>query len=175
MQKGYWLIVAVAILALTCASSLAPAQTPTSAPGGITSGAPQDGQTADAAGEKDGSPAGTQPAPSKPGGGLFEGPIIWVLLGGMVLMLLLSGRGRKKEQKKRKVMLESLKKGDKVVSIGGIVGTVIEVRADEVMVKVDETNNIRVKLARWAIRGVGDSYKSEDPAAAAKGQSSEKK
>ena len=174
MHKGYWLLVAVAIIALTGAFSLAPAQTPTSVPGIVEGGTPQDGQPAPAAGEKDGSPAGSQPAPGKPGG-LFDGPIIYVLLGGMVLMLLLSGRGRKKEQKKRKEMLDSLKKGDKVVSIGGIIGTVIEVRPDEVTVKVDETNNIRMKIARWAIRGVGDTYKSEDPAAAAKGQSSEKK
>ena len=58
-------------------------------------------------------------------------------------------------------MLNELKKGDKITTIGGIVGTVIEVRDDEVTVKVDETNNIRMKFARWAIRGVGATAKSE--------------
>jgi len=174
MHKGYWPLVAAAIIALTLASSLAPAQTPASAPGTVEGGTPQDGQPAPA-GEEAGTPPGTQPATKGPGGGILDSPIMWVLLGGMVLMLLLSGRGRKKEQKKRKEMLDSLKKGDKVVSIGGIIGTVIEIRPDEVTVKVDETNNIRMKIARWAIRGVGDTYKSENPAAAAKGQSSEKK
>ena len=60
-------------------------------------------------------------------------------------------------------MLSSLKKGDKITSIGGIVGTVIEVRDDEVTVKVDETGNVRMKFARWAIRGVGDAARAEDP------------
>ena len=59
-------------------------------------------------------------------------------------------------------MLSSLKKGDKVTSIGGIVGSVIEIREDEITVKIDETNNVRMKFARWAIRGVGAEAK-EDP------------
>ncbi len=87
-----------------------------------------------------------------------QGPDIWlfaVLLGGVVLMWLWMGRGRRKQQAKRKEMLSQLKKGDKVTTIGGIIGTVIEVRPDEVTVKVDETNNVRMKFTRGAIHGVG--------------------
>ena len=60
-------------------------------------------------------------------------------------------------------MLAALSKGDKVTSIGGICGTVIEAREDEIVVKVDETNNVRMRFARWAIRGVGDAARSEKP------------
>jgi preprotein translocase subunit YajC len=67
-------------------------------------------------------------------------------------------------------MLSSLRKGDKITTIGGVVGTVMEVRDDEITVKVDESGNVRMKFARWAIRGVGDLAKVESPAQAAKQQ-----
>jgi preprotein translocase subunit YajC len=60
-------------------------------------------------------------------------------------------------------MLSALAKGDKVTSIGGICGTVVEVRDDELVVKVDENNNMRLRFARWAIRGAGDQAKSQGP------------
>ena len=100
----------------------------------------------------------------KPSGGPLGGmtlPI--VMVGAVVLMLVWSGRGRRKQEAQRREMLASLKKGDKVTSVGGVVGTVIEVREDEVSVKVDETNNVRMRFARWAIRGVGDSAKTQAP------------
>ncbi|MHC4563108.1 MAG: preprotein translocase subunit YajC [Planctomycetota bacterium] len=87
-----------------------------------------------------------------------------LMLGAFVLMYLFMGRNRRKQESKRREMLAALKKGDKVTSIGGVCGTVIEVKDDEVVVKVDETNNIRMRFARWAIRGVGDTAKAEKPA-----------
>jgi preprotein translocase subunit YajC len=86
-----------------------------------------------------------------------------VLLGGVVLMWIWMGRGRRKQEAKRKEMLSNLKKGDKIVSIGGIIGTVIEAKPEEITVKVDETNNVRMKFARWAIRGVGEDAKTTSP------------
>ena len=83
-----------------------------------------------------------------------------VLLGGVVLMWIWMGRGRRKQEAKRKEMLSNLKKGDKIVSIGGVIGTVIEAKPEEITVKVDETNNVRMKFARWAIRGVGEEGKT---------------
>jgi preprotein translocase subunit YajC len=85
------------------------------------------------------------------------------MVGGFILLYVWMGRSRRKQESKRKEMLAALKKGDKVTSIGGIVGTVIEVREDEITVKVDETNNVRMKFARWAIRGVGEAAKTQGP------------
>ncbi len=82
------------------------------------------------------------------------------MLGAVALMWFMSSRSRKKQAKKRKDMLSSLSKGDKITSIGGIVGTVIEIREDEVTVKVDDS--CRMKFARWAIRGVGEEGKTEE-------------
>lgn len=97
------------------------------------------------------------------GGGFFGGTMLLplLLLGAFVLMYLIMGRSRRKQEAKRREMLSTLKKGDKVVTIGGIVGTIIEVRDDELTVKVDETNNTRMRFARWAVRGLGEEAKGE--------------
>jgi len=108
----------------------------------------------------EGEPA-TQPA-QRPQSFLQKN-FIWIMLAVLVFMWFFMGRGRRKKEAQRKAMLAALGKGDKVTSIGGIVGTVVEVRDDEVTIKVDETNNIRMRFARWAIRGIGEQAKTETP------------
>jgi len=49
---------------------------------------------------------------------------------------------RKKEEKRHKTLLEELKKGDKVVSIGGINGVVSKIKDDTVVVKVNDDTEI---------------------------------
>jgi len=95
--------------------------------------------------------------------GFDQNFVIIMMVGVLVLFYVLAGRGRKKREAKHREMLAGLKKGDKVTSIGGICGTIMEVREDEITVKVDEANNVRMKFARWAIRGVGDTGKAESP------------
>lgn len=62
-----------------------------------------------------------------------------------------------KQRKKTQEMLSSLKKGDRVVTTGGIYGTIQGVEAEVVYLKIAE--NVKVKVARSAITGVvtGDS------------------
>jgi preprotein translocase subunit YajC len=74
-------------------------------------------------------------------------------------MFVFSSRSRKKQEAKRREMLDAIQKGDMVTSIGGIIGTVVEVRERDVLIKIDDTT--RIKLARWAIRGVGDDSVNE--------------
>jgi preprotein translocase subunit YajC len=116
-----------------------------------------------------GATAATQPA-SQPGEAPKKQPSFLegmgmplVLLGAFALMYIFMGRNRKKQEQKQKDMLNSLKKGDRVVTIGGVLGTIIEAKPEEVVVKVDETNNVRMHFARWAIRGVGEEAKTENP------------
>ncbi|MBR1920012.1 MAG: preprotein translocase subunit YajC [Spirochaetales bacterium] len=61
-------------------------------------------------------------------------------------------RPQKKREKETKDMLNALKKGDKVVSIGGIHGTVISVKENTVVVKVDD--NARIEFTKSAISQV---------------------
>jgi len=103
------------------------------------------------------------------GGGMQYWPLL-LMIGAFFLLYMWMGRGRRKEQQRRRAMLADLKKGDKVTTIGGIVGTLMEIRDDEVTVKVDESANVRMRFARWAVRGVGDVAKAENPAQAARQQ-----
>jgi preprotein translocase subunit YajC len=57
-----------------------------------------------------------------------------------------------KQRKKTAEMLSSLKKGDRVVTSGGIYGTIQGVEAEVVYLKIAE--NVKVKVARNAISGV---------------------
>lgn len=61
-------------------------------------------------------------------------------------------RPQRKKDKEAKQMLESLKKGDKIVSIGGIHGTVTIVKDNSVIVKVDD--NTRIEFNKSAISTV---------------------
>lgn len=79
----------------------------------------------------------------------------WVSLMPIILMVVIVYffmlRGPQKKEKERKRMLGELKKNDKVRTIGGIIATVVEVRDKEVVLKIDESNNTRIKVVREAI------------------------
>ena len=115
------------------------------------------------------SPVGKTPTtdsqPSAQPPSLFGGNnmMIWGLFALIILMFWWSSRSKKKQEQKHRDMLSGLKKGDKITTLGGIIGTVIEVRDDEVVVKVDETNNVRMRFIRGAIRDVGQGAKSDAP------------
>ena len=61
---------------------------------------------------------------------------------------------RKDEEKKRQDMLTSLQKSAHVVTIGGIHGVVASVGEDEVVLKVDEKSDVRMRVSRSAIHQV---------------------
>ena len=74
-----------------------------------------------------------------------------------VFYFLLIRPQKKKErdrQKQREEMLKALKKNDHVVSIGGIRGIVLNVTDEEVVVKVDEKGDVRIRFSREAISKV---------------------
>jgi preprotein translocase subunit YajC len=57
-----------------------------------------------------------------------------------------------KQRKKQQEMIGSLKKGDRVLTTGGIYGTIQGVEAEVVYLKIAE--NVKVKVARSAVSGV---------------------
>ncbi len=64
-----------------------------------------------------------------------------------------------KQKRKTQEMLKSLKKGDRVVTSGGIYGTVQGVEPEVVYLKIAE--NVKVKVARSAVTGVVSAESSE--------------
>jgi preprotein translocase subunit YajC len=102
-------------------------------------------QTSDPTSAPAGGPAG--------GGSLFTSPLIPLVLV-MVVFWFIMSRGRNKDRQRYEEMLNSLKKNDRVQTIGGVLGTVVDVRENEVVLKVDEQNNVRMRFNRTAIKEV---------------------
>jgi preprotein translocase subunit YajC len=164
-KRKYWISLAVVSLAVLVPLAVASAQTtktskgPEAGPSGssVSADTGPAGKTTDTTSQP--TTADSNPKPN-PG---FLGGNGW-LLGMMALIMLMfwwTSRGKKKQEQKHRDMLSALKKGDKITTIGGIIGTVIEVRDDEVVVKVDETNNVRMRFIRGAIRDVGQGAKTD--------------
>lgn len=97
---------------------------------------------------------GQQPAP---GGGYMQFGLLAVMV---VLLYFIMFRGPRKQQQKQRSMIESLKKNDRVQTIGGILGTVLDVKDDEVTIKIDESNNTKIKVIPGAISKVISDDKS---------------
>jgi preprotein translocase subunit YajC len=128
-------------------------QNDTAAPAETTDGAaPAEG----AEGEAPATQPGSQKKPASPFG---DNIFLFVMIGGFILLYLFMSRSRKKQEKKRKEMLSQLGKGDKIITIGGIVGTIVEARDTEVVVKVSD--NTRMTMARWAIRNAGEEVQDD--------------
>ncbi len=71
-----------------------------------------------------------------------------------VVMYLFLFRGPKKKQAEHKKMLSSLQKNDRVRTLGGILGTVVDIKEDEITLKVDESNNTKIKVTPGSIGAV---------------------
>lgn len=89
-------------------------------------------------------------APAASGGSGFMIMMV-VLLGAMILFSFINAR---REKKKRSDLLGNIKKHDKVLTVGGIVGTVVELKDDSLILKVDETSNTRITFTKSSISQV---------------------
>ena len=124
-----------------------------------------------AEGESPAAPDQTQ----QPGGGY--GLLIMMAMIFAVFYLLLIRPQRKKEhdrQKQREEMLKNLKKNNHVVTIGGMHGIVASATETEVVLKVDEKGDVRLRFNRDAISRVVTDDGDKDAGDAKKlGDSSE--
>jgi preprotein translocase subunit YajC len=91
------------------------------------------------------------PAGPGPGSSLGFMLPLFIVLGGVILLQVFTAR---KQEKKRRSLLSSVKKYDKVVTVGGIIGTVVELRDDEVVLKVDDHSSTKIRFTRSAIQTV---------------------
>jgi preprotein translocase subunit YajC len=102
-------------------------------------------------------PAGTQPNQT--------GQMVQMLLlfGGMgAMMYFLMIRPQQKQRKAMENMLKNLKSGDEVLTTGGVIGIVANVKEKEVVIKV--ADNVKLRIVRTAIASV--LKKSDDAEAA---------
>lgn len=78
----------------------------------------------------------------------------------LLIFMYFSWNSKRKQDRQKQRMIDEMKKGDRVQTIGGILGTVVEVRDGEVLVKVDESNNTKIKFSRSAINRVVEEEKA---------------
>ena len=67
----------------------------------------------------------------------------------MAVLIYFMWRGQKKEQKRRQEMIDGVKVGDKVVTIGGIYGEIVSVREQSFIVKI--ADNTKIELMKSAV------------------------
>ena len=83
---------------------------------------------------------------------------IWpfFLMGGIFYIML--WRPQKQEQQRRADLLNGLKEGDNIITIGGIYGTITAISEKRVKVKVAE--NVEIEMARNAVSGYQNPTKN---------------
>jgi len=104
-----------------------------------------------AAGTKaDGNPS-TPPngVPAAKQGSIYS--TLFLMVAVFVVMYIILLRSPRKQEQQRRQMVQSLKKNDRVRTIGGIYGTVMDVKGDEVVLKVDEATNTKIHVSTSAI------------------------
>ncbi|MEM1208169.1 MAG: preprotein translocase subunit YajC [Planctomycetota bacterium] len=136
---------------VTLAQDAAPAEPPP--PTGVDVTVPPGGEatvTVDANGQ-----TVTTNAPPPSSG--FDPTFIILMVGVIVIMYVVVFGGSRREKKRKAQMLDAMGKGDRVQTVGGVLGTVMDVNENEVVLKVDENTNARVRFAKSAIQTVLES------------------
>jgi preprotein translocase subunit YajC len=110
-------------------------------------------------------PGGSGPAPAPPAGNPLG--FVWPIIAVFVVFMLMSTMTQRKEKRKRLELMAGIKRGDRVQTVGGIIGTVADVSSDELTLKVDDQSNTRIRFARSAVQQVLESRGGSSPTSAA--------
>lgn len=98
-------------------------------------------------------------APPEDGGGGFMVLLINIVLIFLIFYWLLI-RPQKKERERHQAMIESLKKGDDVIMVGGVVGRIIHATEDRLTLKTGDDTRLVVDRTKVAQR-LGDEAETE--------------
>lgn len=81
-------------------------------------------------------------------GGLGSTVIMLVAMFAVMYFMLI--RPENKRKKEAEEMRSAVKTGDKITTIGGIVGTVVNVKEDKIVIETG-ADQVRIELAKWAM------------------------
>ena len=87
-------------------------------------------------------------APQTPGGSLMSTIIMLVVMVGVFYFMLI--RPENKRKKEAEQLRSSIKTGDKITTIGGIIGTVVSVKDDKFVLETS-ADQVRIEFAKWAV------------------------
>ena len=90
----------------------------------------------------------TEGAPVDPGAGLLGMlPMLLVMVAVFYFMIIRPENKRKKEAEE---LRSNIKNGDKITTIGGIVGKVVDVKEDKFVIETG-ADQVRIEFAKWAL------------------------
>ena len=81
-------------------------------------------------------------------GGMGSTVLMLIMMLAVFYFMLI--RPENKRKKEAEQMRSSVKKGDKIVTIGGIMGTVVDVKENSIVVETS-ADQVRIELAKWAL------------------------
>ncbi len=93
--------------------------------------------------------------------------MIILTLGMLALMYFLMIRPENKRKKQAEEMRNSLKKGDQITTIGGIVGKIVSVGEETIVIETSD-DRVRIELVKWAVSVNNTQQKALEAEKAAK-------
>ena len=94
-------------------------------------------------------------------GGLASPVIMMVVMLAVMYFMLI--RPENKRKKKDEEMRSSLRNGDQIITIGGVCGTIVDIKEDKIVIETSK-DQVRIEFAKWAVSS------NETQAAAEKAQ-----
>lgn len=129
----------------------ATAEVPATDSGSAGASSSQEAGTTPEGGATPAAPAKPAAKPPEPGFGVQQ--MFPFLIMGLLFYLMLI-RPQQKEHRRRQELLKALKKNDRVVTSGGIVGVIADISSDGKMVTLKVDDSTRIKFLRSAIQGL---------------------
>ena len=98
-----------------------------------------------------------------------SGSLLLMMVVMLAVMYFLMIRPENKRKKQAEEMRNSLKKGDQITTIGGIIGKIVQVTDETIIIETSD-DRVRMELAKWAV----STNNSNPPADAKKAKKTEK-
>jgi preprotein translocase subunit YajC len=78
-------------------------------------------------------------------------PLMIIMFAVMYFLII---RPQKQKEKKRQQMITNVRKQDRVVTAGGVHGVVVSVKENEVIVRIDDAKDVKIKIDKSAITSI---------------------
>lgn len=86
-------------------------------------------------------------------------PLLIIMFAIMYFLII---RPQKTKEKKRLEMISNVRKHDKIVTVGGVHGVVVSVKENEVVVRVDDAKDVKLRIDKSAITAVTASKDEQE-------------
>lgn len=86
-------------------------------------------------------------------------PLLIIMFAIMYFLII---RPQKQKEKKRLELISNVRKQDKIVTVGGVHGVVVSVKENEVLVRVDDAKDVKLRIDKSAITAVTASKDEQE-------------